>query len=477
MDGASILERLGTSRNILLLQGPVGPFFDRLARFLIEHGRAVSKINLNFGDRWFYGQPGAVDFTESPDHWPHFVDDVLRERNIDAVVLFGDCRPYHRSAILRARLKAIPVFVFEEGYIRPNYVTFEPGGVNGNSLLPRSPGILGLIPFTQRTGKKSAPFSRMACCALTYYLAGRIGRSHYPNYRHHKPFAIFPEAWYWVRAWWRKQLYKFTEREYLGRLTGELKGKYFLVPLQVFNDSQIKHHSDFRSVRAMISTVLFSFAREAPDDTHLVFKHHPLDRGHRHYGQQIADAAADAGVSGRVHYVHDLRLPALLQCARGVVLVNSTTGLSALFHRAPVKTLGRCIYDLPGLTHQGDLASFWKSPTRPDKRLFERFRNYLIGMTQVSGSFYSGRRIVLGDPDLVPAEVPHVAQPEAERAVPQAVGLLHAPQGAAADALYPPRLIPLRPAEPVLPRAAAARLRPANEDVGLGAALRTDAVG
>ena len=467
MDGASILERLATSRNILLLQGPVGPFFDRLAHFLIEQGRTVSKVNLNFGDTWFYRQPGAVNFTESPDHWPHFIDDLLRKRSIDAVILFGDCRPYHRSAILRARLQSIPVFVFEEGYIRPNYVTFEPGGVNGNSLLPCSPAVLGMVPFTQRTGKKSAPFPRMARYALTYYLAGRLGRRHYPNYRHHKPFGLFPEAWYWLRAGWRKRLYAFTERGYAARLTGEIKGKYFLVPLQVFNDSQIKHHSEFRSVRAMISTVLGSFAREAPGDAHLVFKHHPLDRGHRHYGRQIAEAAVEAGVGGRVHYVHDLHLPTLLQCARGVVLVNSTTGLSALFHRAPVKTLGRCIYDLPGLTHQGDLASFWKAPERPDMRLFERFRHYLIGMTQVSGSFYSGRRIVLGDPDLVSVEGPHVAQPEPGLAMPQPAGLVLQQTAA---------VVSLRTAEPG-PQRAAAWARAGRAVGGRRLALRTDTAG
>jgi hypothetical protein len=205
-----------------------------------------------------------------------------------------------------------------------------------------------------------------------------------------------------------------------------------------------------------------------------VFKQHPLDRGHRDYGRQIAEAAAEAGVGGRVHYVHDLHLPTLLQCARGVVLVNSTTGLSALFHRAPVKTLGRCIYDLPGLTHQGDLASFWKSPERPDKRLFERFRNYLIGMTQVSGSFYSGQRIVLGDPEVVPVEGPQVAQPEPGWGMPQAGGLVFQ-QTTAIVAPHTAEVVALRVAEPA-PRRIVARAHAEREVGGLRAALRTDSV-
>ncbi|WP_332675315.1 capsule biosynthesis protein [Aromatoleum sp.] len=397
MDGTAILERLGGSRNILLLQGPVGPFFDHLARFLVEQGRFVSKINLNAGDAWFYRQPGSIDYSEQPDHWPHFVDRVLVERKIDAIVLFGDCRPYHRSAILRARMKAVPVFVFEEGYIRPNFVTFEPNGVNANSMLPCSDADLRLVPLPEKVKKKRTRFSRMARYAFMYYLAGRLGRRQYPNYRHHKPFDLYPEGLYWLRSGMRKLIYRFTERSLGARLTNDLAGKYFLVPLQVFNDSQIRSHSDFRSVRAMIGTVLESFAREAPPDAHLVFKHHPMDRGHRHYGRQIVQTAAASGVGGRVHYVHDLHLPTLLKNARGAVLVNSTTGVSAMFHDKPVKTLGRCLYDLPGLTHQGELASFWQNPAGPDRDLYERFRNYLIRMTQVRGSFYSGGRVVLGN--------------------------------------------------------------------------------
>lgn len=397
MDGKAILERLGSSRNILLLQGPVGPFFDHLARFLVEQGRSVSKINLNAGDAWFYRQPAAIDYCEQPDHWPHFVDHVLVERKIDAVVLFGDCRPYHRSAILRARMKSVPVFVFEEGYIRPNFVTFEPGGVNAHSVVPCSEAVFRIVPLQEKVKKRRAPFSRMARYAFMYYLAGRIGRRHYPNYRHHKPFDLYPEGLYWLRSGVRKILYRFTERAIGTRLAGELAGKFFLVPLQVFNDSQIRSHSDFRSVRAMIGTVLDSFAREAPPDVHLVFKHHPMDRGHRHYGRQIAQAATAAGIGERVHYVHDPHLPTLLKNARGAVLVNSTTGVSAMFHGTPVKVLGRCLYDLPGLTHQEDLASFWHNPKGPDPDLYERFRNYLIWMTQVIGSFYSGEDVVLGD--------------------------------------------------------------------------------
>ncbi|MBX3684613.1 MAG: capsular biosynthesis protein [Rhodocyclaceae bacterium] len=395
MDGSVILERLGDRRRILLLQGPIGPFFGELARFLLVNGREVTKVHLNGGDAWFYDLPGAVDFKLSPDHWPHFIDNLISSRRIDAIVLFGDCRPYHRAASLRARMRSVPVFVFEEGYIRPNYVTFESGGVNGFSMLPRSLALLRTLPAPLPEPRPvKAPFSRLARYAMTYYLAGRLRRGEYPNYRHHKPFEIYPEMWYWVRAGLRKHLYRVVERKIQARLTGVLAGKFFLVPLQVYNDSQVRHHSDFRSVRAFIAQVLNSFARSAPDDCHLVFKHHPMDRGHRDYGRQIREQAEEAGLSNRVLYIHDQHLPSLLKAARGVVVINSTVGLSALFHGAPVKVLGRCIYDLPGLTHQGKLESFWQQPEKASREFFGRYRDYLVHFTQVNGSFYSGESIV-----------------------------------------------------------------------------------
>lgn len=394
MDGSLILERLGGRRRVLLLQGPMGPFFDRLAVFLRASGCTVHKVNLNGGDDFFYRQPGVVAFRDTPDRWPSFVDGLLERHRIDAVLLFGDCRPYHRSAILRARTRGVAVFVFEEGYIRPNYVTFEMGGVNAYSMLPRFPELLSMTPALRPAiTPPSRPFQRMAWYAAVYYLWGRLRRDEYRNYRHHKPFEIFPEAWYWMRSAGRKLRYRVVERGMEARLTGPLNKRFFLAPLQVFNDSQIRHHSDYRSVRGFIAEVIASFAKHAPADVHLVFKQHPMDRGHRDYRQQIARNAAHCGVSDRVHLIHDQHLPSLLKAAIGAVMVNSTVGLSALFHACPVKLMGRAIYDMPGLVFEGPLERFWTEARPPDPDRVERLRHYLIETTQIGGSFYSGRKI------------------------------------------------------------------------------------
>jgi capsular polysaccharide export protein len=79
----------------------------------------------------------------------------------------------------------------------------------------------------------------------------------------------------------------------------------------------------------------------------------------------------------------------LLANAAGVVTVNSTVGLTALRHGIPVKTLGSAIYDVPGLTHKGDLAGFWHAPEPPDRALLTDFLRALVGATQIKGGFHT----------------------------------------------------------------------------------------
>ena len=121
--------------NILLLQGPMGPFFWWLARDLRGRGANVHKVNFNAGDALFY-PVGGLSFRGAIDEWAGFLESLIRDNSIDEIVLFGDCRAYHRVAISVACRKGIAVRVFEEGYLRPDWITLEKGGVNGNSFLP-----------------------------------------------------------------------------------------------------------------------------------------------------------------------------------------------------------------------------------------------------------------------------------------------------------------------------------------------------
>lgn len=377
-------------KRVLLLQGPLGPFFRRLASDLECAGAKVFKVNFNGGD-WFFYPSGAINFRKSMEEWPAFFERFIVEKKIDVVFLFGDCRPIHQSVREIAVRHGLEVGVFEEGYVRPDYITLERFGVNGHSLIPRDPAHYsrvkpGNVQPTERVGNT---FWYATLWAALYYLLGSVLWPFFRKYRHHRPLSPV-ELWPWLKSVWRKGCYAVKERGIYGRLTGPFSNQFFLVPLQVHYDAQIHTHSRFDSVENFIGEVVESFAAHAPKEAVLVFKHHPMDRGYVDYTSVIRSHISRHNLDNRCLYIHDQFLPELLKKARGVVVVNSTVGLSALYHGAPVKVCGNSIYDIKGLTYQGPLSRFWKecANERPDPSLFERFRSYLITHTQLNGSFY-----------------------------------------------------------------------------------------
>ena len=379
-----------SGKRILLLQGPLGPFFHRLARDLEWAGAKVCKVNFNGGDWLFFRQ--GIPFRGQVEEWPDFFEKLLVEREIDIVLLFGDCRPLHHTAHEIATRRGVDIGVFEEGYIRPDYITFEQYGVNFNSTLSQIPEEYQYISSAPPIETESVGNTiwYAALWATLYYLAGTLLYPFFPHYRHHRPFHLL-EGFIWCRSIWRKWYYALKESGLEQMLTQpSVSLNFFLVPLQVHNDAQISSHSEFESVQDFICETICSFATQAPEGTFLVIKHHPLDRGYHDYNRIIRQYSRQHNVRRRVLYLHDQHLPTLLLHARGVVVINSTVGFSALHHNTPVKVCGRALFDLPGLTFQGSLNSFWTkaSECRIDRDFFKRFRAYLIEHSQLNGSFY-----------------------------------------------------------------------------------------
>jgi capsular polysaccharide export protein len=173
--------------------------------------------------------------------------------------------------------------------------------------------------------------------------------------------------------------------------------RYFLAPLQMQSDYQLRANSPYRHQRDMIAEVVASLAADAPADAHLVFKIHPLDNGLERWPRVIAAAAARHGVTGRVHVIDGGNLALMIRGAAGVVLINSTVGLHALRLGCPVKVLGVAVYDIDGLCHRGPLASFWRDPKRPDTDLTAALVRALAGTIQVKGNFFTreGRSVAI----------------------------------------------------------------------------------
>ena len=377
-------------KKVLLLQGPLGAFFKNLALDLEAAGATVFKINFNGGD-WFFYPTKAINFNQRLSEWPHFYDTFIQTHHIDVVLLFGDCRPIHQVAHAISVERNLQIGVFEEGYIRPDYITLEQYGVNANSKIPQSPEFYQHLPDTpiNEVASIGKSFWFAALWGMIYFTACAIAKPYFRHYQHHRSLSIW-QGLFWLRSFGRKWLYGFQQKNELETLIKERDKKYFLLALQVHNDAQIHHHSDFFSVDAFISEVINSFSLNAPPDCHLVIKHHPLDRGFNHYGHLIHVICQRQGLKNRIHYIHDLHLPTLLAHAKGVVVINSTVGLSALDHACPVITCGNAIYDFEGLTYQGSLDSFWKNADsfKVDQNLYFKFLSYLINHTQINGNYY-----------------------------------------------------------------------------------------
>ncbi len=381
------------SRHVLLLQGPIGPFFSRFSEDLEQRGFTVTKINFNGGDRFFYRRRGAIDYTGKLDDWESWLERLVANRQITRLYLFGDCRAYHRIACEVARRNRIRVFVFEEGYIRPNFITLEEGGVNGRSRMLYEPLNIGNIPkeLPAENQQPKKVFLLTAVYSMIYYWASAARKDRFEHYRHHRPFEWFSEGTRWIRSGLRKLMYARRERHVLETVLSEFENNYFVCPLQVHCDMQVVVHSEFNSIEHFIGEVLASFRQHAPSNKAIVFKHHPMDRGYTDYTMLFANLVAELGLQGRVFYVHDVCLPTLLRSAQGTVLINSTVGMSSLFHGTPVKAMGKAVYDIPGLTVQLSLDDFWNKNMSVDNDYFQAFRAFLIMRNQLNGNLY--RRI------------------------------------------------------------------------------------
>lgn len=381
---------------VLLLQGPNGPFFSRLHDELVEAGAEVRKLHLNAAEAWYYGSRPAESFRGQLGDWPAFLDASLTREPADLCFYFGDQRPYHVEARPMLERHGVHLFVFEEGYLRPDYVTVEEGGVNYRSPLRqlgktahqivREMKATPLPPLPPLLSVEGA-FSRAVAHTMAYSLGLTFGQADYPYYAHHRDLHLVRQTLLWARSFVRHAVFGLQERTADEQLRGPWRKQYFLVALQVHNDSQVRC-SRFRDVRDFIFEVLESFARSAPEGVRLVFKHHPGDRAYRNYRSLLEEQAARLGIGERVLYVHDLHLPTLLQGALGTVLINSTVGWSSLHHGTPVHACCVSSYGDLGLAHEGTLDEFWSERGRVPVRVVRQIQLWLRATSQANGSVW-----------------------------------------------------------------------------------------
>lgn len=393
----------GEGRRFLFLQGPHGPWFHRLGRMLRAAGAQVWRVGFNRGDQAFWpDRDSFIPYRGPAADWPATFGALLDDHAITDIVLYGDTRSIHAEAVKLARARGLTVHVFEEGYLRPHWVTYERGGSNGNSrLMDLSLHQMQAALAQSDTDLPDAPAhwgdmrQHMFYGALYHWFV-MTGVWQYRGYRPHRALTVRQEFWLYCKRLALLPLHAAERR--LATLRIRHGGfPYHLVLLQLEHDSSFQMHSPFRTMTEFLQVVIEGFARGAPPHHHLVFKAHPLEDGRVPVARAIRDLAREHGVQDRVHFVRGGKLALLLNHARSAVTVNSTAAQQALWRGLPLKTFGAAVYAKPEFVSTQSLSDFFRQPIRPDSRAYRDYRRYLLETSQVPGGFYSarGRRVLL----------------------------------------------------------------------------------
>ncbi|KAB1068261.1 capsule biosynthesis protein [Methylobacterium planeticum] len=384
----AFLDRPAT---FLFLQGIATPFFSDLGRALKARGHQVRRINFCSGD-WLFWRLPSDSYRGTRDGWETYLDTYVAHHDVTDIVLFGDCRPFHVTAREIAKTRGLRVHVFEEGYIRPNWITCELGGVNGHSSLPKTAeevrALARRLPQPGRAMPSSGDMARRSLWDVAYNIANIGFPYFYPNFRSHRPTHIAAEYAGWIKKFSRRGRTR-REAQRCNEIYNAVGADYFLLPLQLDSDYQIRVHSPFLGVEGFMDRVIKSFASASAAPTRLLVKLHPLDSGLINWRKFARASARRHGVSERLDFIDGGDLPSLIQGSRGVVIVNSTVGMLSLEMGRPTLATGTAIYNMPGLTHQGDVDSFWTKPAAPDMALMTDFRRVVLHRTQVNGGFFS----------------------------------------------------------------------------------------
>ena len=386
---------LQKKRMFLFLQGPHGPFFSQLACALESYGHATNQIGFNQGDKIFWANKRSfIPFTLPIHAWSGFLQREFREKQITDLVIYNDTRPFHKTAIQAAHARGINVHIFEEGYLRPYWITYERDGSNGNSKL-MSFAQSAVVPdhLIRDPDPVPAPchwgdMREHIFYGAVYHWCILCANRQFPNFTSHREISIRKEFRLHL-----KQLV-FTPARIAARLWANLTLKcrtfpYHLILMQLQHDSAFQNHSPFKTNASFLELTLRSFANNAPPHHHLVIKAHPLEDGRSEIAYHLRRLGTKFGINRRIHYLPGGKLAHVLDPALSVVTVNSTAGQQALWRGIPVKTLGQAIYNHDKFISKQSLDAFFAHPKAPNLQAYKAFRNFLLQTSQIPGGFYS----------------------------------------------------------------------------------------
>ncbi len=370
---------------------------------LARAGATVHRIGFNAGDELSWKHRAQyTPFLDDKSNWAEFYTAFLDSHPVTDIVLYGDTRDIHQVARDIAKERGISIHCFEEGYLRPYWVTYERGGVNGNSRLMRMtiPEMRALLAgkegdVPEAPAQWGALWHHIFNGAL-YHFRVLFLNWKYKEYRPHRTITVWKELRLYLR---RLVLFPLQARERRRetRKLDESGARYHLVLLQLAHDASFRDHSDFNHISEFIDVCVKGFARGAPKHHRLVFKTHPLEDGREPLDKLIAAAAKTYGIEDRVQMIRGGKLGEMLDKASTAVTVNSTAGQQVLWRGMPLKAFGRSVYSQPEFVSYQPVDEFFANPRKPDREAYMLYRQFLLETSQFPGGFYtaSGRADVI----------------------------------------------------------------------------------
>ncbi len=387
----------GEDRVFLFLQGPHGPFFHALGRMLRRSGAEVWRVGFNAGDQVFWRDRSRfIAYRGEADAWPAAFARIVADKAVTDIVLYGDTRPVHAAAVAHARAQGLRIHVFEEGYLRPYWVTYERGGSNGHSrLMEMSVRDMRAALEQSDLDQPLPPASwgdmrQHIFYGALYHGCVLVANGGYRNFRPHRALRVAQE----FRLYLKRLLLMPAQAIDRRLATWRIRHggfPYHLALLQLEHDSAFQMHSSFAGMSDFLETVLHGFAQGAPPHHHLVVKAHPLEDGRAPIRGVLRMLARRHGIADRVHYVRGGKLAQLLDEARSAVTVNSTAAQQVLWRGIPLKTFGAAVYAKPEFVSTKPIRDFFAGAERPDQRAYKDYRRFLLETSQVPGGFYSAR--------------------------------------------------------------------------------------
>ncbi|WP_106746461.1 hypothetical protein [Yoonia maritima] len=386
---------------VLILQGPVGPFFKELQRGLSAAGFATKRVVFNAADQLFAGAGESFRFTGSPDDWTAWLETEMRDNRPDYIVVFGARRPVHATARKVAALFGVRVICLEEGYLRSGFITCELGGNNDSSPLCDWKWQQDAPQNTPKPVDMPRKYGALGIWSTIYYLV-RDFRSSPDEVAlfHRKHEGIGTLAVSWAAHMGSRALARLETFTKLKRLKNELNGQYIVVTLQTPQDSQLQFAARGWSNEKLISDTLGALKDSAAKDT-IVFKLHPMDRRVGKTRRFIEETARQLNLADRIMVLNFGAIGDVVNHASGMIVINSTSAFSALHHHIPLLVLGDAIYRHENLVTVGTetttIQTFLASRKVKSVECADAFIEAVKARALLPGDFYyvKGRKVAV----------------------------------------------------------------------------------